>query len=96
MLKCNAPGKADGEQALWIDGEKVGHWKDIRWRSTPKLNVNGFAIESYVTPQAARHNKLANPRKTNRTWFDDVVVSKSYIGPAQEQPVSPAQTRTRP
>lgn len=29
MLKCNTPDKADGEQALWIDGKQVGHWKGI-------------------------------------------------------------------
>ncbi len=86
MLKCNTPGKADGEQAAWIDGKQIGHWKNIRWRTDPKLNVNGFAIESYITEQAARHNKLENPRKTNRVWFDDIVVSRSYIGLAKEEP----------
>ena len=27
MIKLNTPGKHDGEQAFWINGEKVGHWK---------------------------------------------------------------------
>jgi hypothetical protein len=81
MVKCNAPDQADGEQALWIDGRLAGHWKGILWRSDPKLNVNGFAIESYVTEQAARHNQATSPRKTNRCWFDDIVLSRSYIGP---------------
>jgi len=27
MLKANTPGKHDGEQAAWIDGEKIMHWK---------------------------------------------------------------------
>ncbi len=27
MLKANTPGKYDGEQAFWINGEKIGHWK---------------------------------------------------------------------
>jgi len=26
MIKLNTVGKHDGEQAFWIDGEKVGHW----------------------------------------------------------------------
>lgn len=83
MVKCNTPAKADGEQAVWIDGRLVGHFKGIRWRTDPKLQVSGFAIESYVTEQSARHNKVDNPRKTNRCWFDDVVLSRSYIGPAR-------------
>ena len=27
MLKANTPLKYDGEQAFWINGEKIGHWK---------------------------------------------------------------------
>jgi len=27
MLKANTPGKHDGEQAAWINGEKIMHWK---------------------------------------------------------------------
>ena len=27
MMKSNTIGKSDGEQALWIDGKKMGHWK---------------------------------------------------------------------
>jgi hypothetical protein len=34
MLKCNSiPDKADGEQALWIDGKQVDHWAGIKWRT---------------------------------------------------------------
>ena len=39
MLKANSsPEKADGEQALWIDGKPVGHWKNIRWRKSNDLS----------------------------------------------------------
>ena len=27
MIKLNAIGQHNGEQAFWIDGKKVGHWK---------------------------------------------------------------------
>ena len=54
---------------------------DRRWGRGPKLNVNGFAIESCVTEQSSRHNQVIKPRKTNRCWFDDIVLSRSYIGP---------------
>ncbi len=27
MFKANTPGQYDGEQAFWINGEKIGHWR---------------------------------------------------------------------
>ena len=82
-LKCNTPGKADGEQAFSIDGKEVGRWKGIRWRTDPKLKVNGIWIMLYVTENAAKQNKV-EPPKSVRVWFDDIVVSKKAIGPAKD------------
>ena len=83
MLKCNtSPDKADGEQALWIDGKEVGRWTGIRWRKDMKLKVNGLWMLYYITDNAARQNRVKEPRKVNRVWFDDIVVSDAYIGPA--------------
>lgn len=84
MLQANTPGQSDGAQALWIDGKEVGRWTGLRWRDTDRLKINAISIESYITEQAARHNNVADPRPTNRVWFDDVVVSRSYVGPARE------------
>ncbi len=84
MVKTNTPGQTNGEQALWIDGRKVGHWKNIRWRDTEELKINAIAIESYITEQASRQNQVIHPRQVNRVWFDDVVVSRSYIGPVDK------------
>jgi hypothetical protein len=84
MLKCNsAPDKADGEQAMWIDGKEVGRWGDFKWRTDSKLKVNGLWLLDYITELAPRQNSVKDPRKVNRAWFDDVVVSKSYIGPKE-------------
>jgi hypothetical protein len=84
MLKCNtAPDKADGEQALWIDGKKVGRWGGIRWRTSPKLKVNGLWMLYYITPNAAKQNGVNKPRETNRVWFDEIVVSDKYVGPLE-------------
>ena len=34
MLKANStPEAADGEQAFWVDGKKIGEFKGIRWRT---------------------------------------------------------------
>jgi hypothetical protein len=70
MLKCNTPGRHDGEQAAWIDGEKVLHVKDIRWRDIPELKIHAFWLDLYV------HDGL----QVNRVYFDDVALGHSYIG----------------
>src|SRR4029453_16303487 len=60
MLKCNsAPDKADGEQALWVDGKEVGRWGGIRWRKDMKLKVNGLWMLYYITENAGRQNRVA-------------------------------------
>ena len=77
MLKHNTPGKSDGEQAYWIDGELRGHWKGINWRKSPGLMANAFTLESYVTDQWTK-----NP--VNIVSFDNVVIARAYIGPTPE------------
>jgi hypothetical protein len=42
MIKANTPGKLDGEQAFWIDGQKIGHWK-------PGSPVGTWAKDKFVT-----------------------------------------------
>ena len=74
MLDHNTPGQADGEQAFWIDGELKGHWKGINWRKSDRLWANAFTLESYVTDRWTK-------QKTNVVYFDDVVISRRYIGP---------------
>jgi len=51
------------------------------WRSSPDLHVNFFWLLHYVTENAARQNRVANPGRTNSVWFDDLVVSTAYVGP---------------
>jgi hypothetical protein len=75
MLKHNTPGKKDGEQAYWIDGELVGHWKGISWRTSGTLMANALTLESYVTDRWTKN-------EVNIVDFDNLVISKKYIGPA--------------
>ncbi|MGI9240577.1 MAG: hypothetical protein ACR2RV_07230 [Verrucomicrobiales bacterium] len=77
MIKHNTPGKHDGEQAFWIDGELRGHWGGISWRTTPGLMANALTLESYVTDRWTKN-------KTNIVYFDNLVVAKQYIGPAKQ------------
>ena len=75
MLKHNTPGKPDGEQAFWIDGRLLGHWRDINWRKTEGLKANALTLESYVTDRWTK-----NP--VNTVYFDNLVIAREYIGPA--------------
>jgi hypothetical protein len=74
MLKHNTPGRPDGEQAFWIDGALLGHWKGINWRKTEQLRANALTLESYITDRWTK-----NP--VNVVFFDSVVIARHYIGP---------------
>lgn len=71
MLKGNDPGKANGEQALWVDGEKIIHLRDFRWRDVEKLKVNLITYGLYMRESIQKCTY----------WIDDMVVSREYIGP---------------
>ena len=73
MIKLNGPGKSDGEQAFWIDGEKKYHQTNIHWRDSEILMLNMLNLEIYI------HSSL----KDNTVWFDDVVISTEYVGPME-------------
>jgi hypothetical protein len=77
MLKHNQPGKPNGEQAFWIDGELMGHWRGIQWRTSEALKANALTVESYFTDRWTK-----NP--TNIVFFDNVAVARAYIGPASK------------
>lgn len=76
MLQHNTPAKADGEQAYWINGELRGHWKGIDWRKSADLRANAFTLESYVTNRWTKQSE-------NIVDFDNIVIARQYIGPAQ-------------
>jgi hypothetical protein len=97
MMKLNNPVSSyNGEQALWINGEKVmhlgegfpnGYWvwdsfyphtdslpfEGFQWRNDENLNLNFFWLLFYMTQ--------GESGQRDTVWFDDIVVSKEYIGP---------------
>jgi hypothetical protein len=75
MIGHNTPGRNDGEQAYWIDGELRGHWSGFNWRSSPTLFANAFTLESYVTDRWTQNAE-------NIVYFDNVVIAREYIGPS--------------
>lgn len=95
MMQANsAPEKADGEQAFWVDGKKLGHFTGIRWRSTDQLKLNTFWLLYYITDQAARHNKDTATDRVMEVGFDDVVLATDYIGPVVGKPKSGKKVAT--
>jgi hypothetical protein len=72
------PWSGMGFQVLQQGGEP---FEGFPWRTNDALRINYLWLEHYVDEGAQRQNKLANPTRVNRVWFDDVVVAKSYIGP---------------
>lgn len=80
MVQANsAPDKADGKQAMWIDGKLAGEFTGIRWRLGPELKLNCFWLEHYGYDQG--DPTKAYWREEQSVWFDDVVVATRYIGP---------------
>ena len=80
MIQANtAPDKADGKQAMWVDGKLVGEFTGIRWRSDPDLKVNCLWLEHYGYDSSDPTKKYWGERQA--VWFDDVVVACQYIGP---------------
>ena len=80
MIQANsAPDKADGKQAMWVDGTLVGEFTGIRWRNDMDLKVNCLWLEHYGYDES---DPTREYWKTNQSvWFDDVVVARNYVGP---------------
>jgi hypothetical protein len=80
MLSANtAPDRADGRQALWLDGKLVGEFTGIRWRHDADLKVNCLWLEHYGYDPGDPTKRFWSDRQS--VWFDDVVVATRYIGP---------------
>ncbi len=73
MVKANDPGRANGEQAAWINGRLYGHFTGIEWRKSADVRLKRMNLGVYI------HE---NPRR-NIVHFDDVVLSTGYIGPVR-------------
>jgi hypothetical protein len=74
------PWSGMGFPVLTRSGEP---FEGFRWRASNDLKLNFFWLLHYVTANAARQNRVAKPNRTNRVWFDQIVVSTAYVGPIQ-------------
>ena len=89
MIQANtAPDKADGTQAMWLDGELVGEFTGIRWRDDMDLKVNAFWLQHYGYDEGDPTKQYW--KESQSVWFDDVVVAREYIGPMKRRTPEPA------
>ncbi len=80
MIQANTePDKADGKQAMWLDGELIGEFTGIRWRDDMDLKVNALWLQHYGYDEGDPTKQYW--KQTQSVWFDDVVVAREYIGP---------------
>jgi hypothetical protein len=74
MVQSNTPGKKDGRIACWIDGKLIADFTNLRLRDTKSLKIDRFDL--------GLHIKTNTNSKTVK-YYDNVVIAKSYIGPAK-------------
>ena len=80
MMQANsAADKADGEQAMWLEGKLAGHFTGIRWRNSNDIKIDCFWLEHYGYDSADPTRN--NTKEKQTVWFDDVVIAKEYVGP---------------
>jgi predicted amidohydrolase len=83
MIQANtAPDKADGKQAMWVDGKLAGEFSGIRWRNDMDLKVNCLWLEHYGYDEGDPTKQYW--KESQSVWFDDVVVARRYIGPMKK------------
>ncbi|HZO86487.1 MAG TPA: nitrilase-related carbon-nitrogen hydrolase [Verrucomicrobiae bacterium] len=83
MIQANAaPDKADGKQAMWVDGKLIGEFTGIRWRNDMELKVNCFWLQHYGYDEGDPTKRYW--KDSQAVWFDDVVVARRYIGPIRK------------
>jgi hypothetical protein len=74
MVKANTPGLRDGRITLWVDGQLIADFPNVRLRDVDTLKIDRFDLCFH-----ARENAGSATHK----WYDNVVAATSYIGPVQ-------------
>ena len=75
------PAKADGVEELWIDGQLAIRKDGVRFRRVPQLRITFFSLETYYHGLPETYTRS----KPIRVYFDNVVISRKYIGPMTEE-----------
>jgi hypothetical protein len=77
MVKANTPGQRDGEITVWLDGQLVADFLNLRFRDIDTLKIDRFGLSFHI---------YSNPNGPTRKWYDNVVAATSYIGPMHPAP----------
>lgn len=72
MVKANTPGQRDGRIAIWIDGNLIADFVNLRLRDVNTLKIDQVGLNLYIKN---------NPGGDLLKWYDNVVMATSYIGP---------------
>jgi hypothetical protein len=72
MVLANTPGMRDGRIALWLDGELIADFENLRLRDVDTLTIDRFGLSLHIG---------SNPGAETYKWYDNVVAATSYIGP---------------
>ena len=72
MVKANTPGQRDGRITIWLDGQVIGDFPNLRLRDINSLKIDRFNLSLHAR---------SNPNGVTHKWYDNVVAAKAYIGP---------------
>jgi hypothetical protein len=72
MVKANTPGVRDGRITLWLDGQVIADFPNLRLRDVDTLKIDHFELDFHAG---------SNPSGPTKKWYDAVVAAKRYIGP---------------
>lgn len=73
MVKANTPGQRDGRIAIWIDGNLIADFLNLRLRDVDTLKIDQVGLNFYIKSNPGTADLLK--------WYDNVVIATSYIGP---------------
>jgi hypothetical protein len=76
FVRANTPGQRDGRITIWLDGELIGDFPNLRFRDVDTLTLDRFNLSFH-----ARSNSAGETKK----WYDNVVAATAYIGPMVAQ-----------
>jgi hypothetical protein len=72
MVRANTPNQRDGRISVWLDGELVADFPNLRFRDVGNLRIDRFQLSFHIG---------TNPNGETKKWFDNVVAATAYIGP---------------
>jgi hypothetical protein len=86
MVKANTPGLRDGRVAIWVDGNLIADFQNVRLRDVNTLKIDVVSLSLFIAANTASTDAVK--------WYDNVVIATSYIGPMSSTTVAPPTNLT--